>query len=483
VDASIPANLGTWTLRMTVPGSVKPGNCGSTCLIQASVTVPRCVQAWPKVYEAKTPEYLYTDNAGNVFMFLHEANLANNINHAGALPPTQTTGEYTLHYTSQGVTNWGADGKKINFNLGQGDAQLALPVNTQYVNGLNGGISSPPTGIPINELILAEAANATYITRDNTNLYIHSPGNLVTGVSSAPPYYLKFNPATNHLFVVTVSSAAQLTLKQYLLQNNQLNLVLTRQLPNGTLSFVQIDNNNRLFVIQNGVLMQCNYAAANITYSNLNPPVTGLNNTSLSAVWSDNPYTDNRCLLVNQSDNYIYAVDFAGASAKRIFSPNLNSGAALWRYVFNGNDIYIAGIHDIATGLIIGNQAIPGVPPYFHSAFLSKFSLLNDFGLRQSQTPAVPKSKVLVQDGLSVNLLPNPVKDFIYVKIKEIPAKKEGPVLYRIAILDRENKVLKRSISYGNTIALQVTELPPGVYFLTVTDSNGSRVTQLFVKE
>ncbi|MBL7700695.1 MAG: T9SS type A sorting domain-containing protein [Ferruginibacter sp.] len=485
VDASIPANIGTWTLRMIVPGAQNYGSCGSTCTIQAKVDLPNCGSSWPKVYQGKASQYLGKDVSGNIFMYLHSASFANNFNHAGALPATQNTGEYTVQYSAAGYTNWAADGKSVQYSLNSGDVQLydwMSMHNTQYVNGTTGNASAGPAIVPAGELIIAEAANGSIISRDRANFYVHTVNNTTTSIPLAAPYYVKFNPVTNSLLVVSVTSNTVLTLQQYLLQNNQLNLQLSRQLPNGTLQFLQMDNSDRLFVVQNSQVQECNYTANPVTFST--PSLTGFNNTAILALSSNNPYTESRCLVFNNADNYFYALDFASGNSRKIQSSGTGTNLIPLLYMFDGNEVYLAGTILYNTTFTIGNQTIAAVPPYGNSVFIAKFNLLSDFTRREAGNAMVQRNADALPESLSFTLSPNPATgSTLVLQITEKLPKASTVGTYRISIADPAGRILLQTTSNLPRVNLNITGLKPGLYSLKVMNRQGGTTTRMFIKE
>ena len=96
--------------------------------------------------------------------------------------------------------------------------------------------------------------------------------------------------------------------------------------------------------------------------------------------------------------------------------------------------------------------------------------------LEKPSTPAVwqPAGKPTAPATLEFQLQPNPARDHLVVKVVE----GEGKVVY---LQDYSGRPLRQQLLTGGTLELDLSELPAGIYFLTMTGEQTGPVTRRFV--
>jgi hypothetical protein len=481
---------GTWTLHMRIPSVNVLANNTPTVLatsnscstntdeVTATVYVAACTScntntgSWPKVYDGKAPEYLFRDNTCDLFMFLHESDPSQNTNHNGVLPGAPFTGEYSFQYTFNGTTNWTKTDVSPLFVLQNGNVQLS---NYTYVDGNTGTIVSGPALVPANEQILAETSTGSYITKTGTNLYVHSTSG-TTSVSTGQVYKTFFNLTSNKFF--TIETYPVFLFKVYNLVGNNLVLSYNNSLPSypNAPELVQITNGDRAFVVKNAQLQEYDYV--NNSFSPVG--VAGFNNNSILAIASNNPYTADKCAVISQADNYLSAIDLTTLTERKIQTSNFDYGNFMLYYVLNGDNLYLAGIVDGLSPTIIGSQSIqpvPGLYNSYHSIFLTKFSLQNDFTTRSAVDRDV-KESLGIDKRFSVTILPNPAKSVVHIMV----SGKTGNV-YKISVLNANGSEVLTKETKQDHLDLNISMLQKGMYYLVVTNKEGKQLTRSFVKQ
>ena len=432
---------------------------------------------WPKVYDTKAPEYLGKSNNGNILMVQHEIQtFIPNINHQGFLPNTPPSGweDYTFHYTTGGITNWTKQNVGPLFIMNSGDVQLN---DYSYVNSSTGAVAPPPVLVPFGEKIIAERGIGDFLSMVNMTtppysgtIFIHSPIAGTTTLNTGYIGYTKFNPLTNKLFVIQGYPNAVFQI--YSVTSNSFTL-LTSNSAAGIGEIVQIDNQDKVYVIQNGVLKEYDYNSPIPIF----PPLTinGFSNNNLSNVYSYNPYTENLCFVIQSVESKLYFIDLLAETEK--YTTISVGCCSMMQYVFDGNDLYLAARNLDGVVTIIGNQQIPYVNST-QSTFLTKLNLQSDFSSRPSGSS---NNKIQSGDNLfTVTLYPNPASNDIKAVIDEKNNLKES--VYSVSIIDQiTNRVMRRD-KYQSGSNLNISGLKPGVYYLVITNDKGEKFGKIFSK-
>jgi Secretion system C-terminal sorting domain len=498
VFTDISAEIGIWTLKMTVPGAISGGgNCiappSPACNIQATVNVPACSNpVWPKVYgttSVVSPQptgRLRIDNNGNVFMGLSSPNMTVNINHDGGAVPT-TSGEYCIHYNkSTGITNWISAGitDRLGIVLNSGDIQIITSnfpqtINTIYRNCQTGLQTPGPSIVPANEIILAED-NGTYLTNSNTHLWVRSIAGSTSTQFNFPFYYSTsinraiYNPSTKKLFVCT-EGAGVVKIAVYKLINN---VLVPQNNPNNTPPqvglIVQVNTNDEVFTVGHG-FGTYKYDYINNTYSPF---------FNAGAHESSNNYVEDQQLFSspNSNDYSLYYINTKTLMQKKISFTSIVPGN-FFIHLFEGDDLYYTGGYELQS---VGTHAIPQIGGPI--VFLDKLNVQSDFTLRTvspaaakaaAHEVATAKSSNTVSTG-NIIITPNPASDKIRVELKEF-AQMPVPTC-TISIYNTTGiMVLTRKVNSAIT-DIDIKSLTPGVYHLSVTH-NGIRRTKYFVKQ
>lgn len=478
VDASISANLGTWRLTMTLPGTTTTNSsCGiQDPIVTATVTIPSCSSAglWPKAYG--TVDGLlsfFKDNKGDVMM--SAAGLMNTgpfYNHAGVFPSPAVLYSSTFQYTSAGVTNWIKPDKLPVFAFKSGTVQLQdLGYNNAgFINGSTGNAVAAPLALAQQERIIAETNTGAVITLLNNQFKVYAGGNSSTvNTGSSGALFCKFNPVKNNLIVV--EPYAQ-TFRLYHFTGTSLSLTASTSIPFSS-DIYQADDNDRCYYLAqsagNTVVKVYDYTTGASSVVSVN----GFNNQEVAPFRSGGNYTNNRCLIYCNADHYLYLVDFFTQAVRKVLTVNYTAEGMS---ELDGNDVYIAGYFNYAFPLMsIGNQDIPLPPGNIPvPVYITKLDLLSDFGAKDG-----PTRKDAPGDAFSISLSVNPVPaNEVRIGITD-PGNAS---LHSIIVTDPSGKIVQQQQTSEQTISLDVSKLPAGVYHVTVTNAKKERAATSFVK-
>lgn len=445
-------------------------------------------QAWPKVYERgiKWPGAVTISTNSNILFSMYSVNVQNNVNHNGPLPPN---GSSLIQYNALGVTSW-ANGllnasslhlfpmqngniRMIDYNFGS--------QNFTYFNSATGVASPGPFLVPSNEYLIAETNSGAYITT-NEGLVTNDVDYKIFIRSLSGTTYIQrrhgiqwFNPATNKFFISTVitspGGSVSRIFEVYQVINNAFSLI-TSTTALGGYAPAFIDNQDRAYVEQNGILYRFDYY--NNTFTVVSMP--GFVNGNLYASSSMQFYTRDKYLVYNTSQQKFYLLNFNTQVAKSIPAVNL-----VWcNYQIDGDNLYMSGT--IAQNPItIGQQVIAPVVytgPVQNSNFITKLSINNDFSFRNSS----PEPSGIESQKLSFGFVvsPNPAGNTLSISITE-KSKEQTPV-YRISVIDQTGLTRKHDKTSLSHRVLDISGLAPGVYYIEVINEQGERSARPFMK-
>lgn len=526
INVNDPFNVGTWTFTLTMPNAtiISPMPCSSQGAVTGSVAISNVCNApvviWPKVYSyARAPNCLLKDNANNFVVKFLATNITQNINHSGFFPttPPGINHELTLHYNNSGETSWYIEHTltpsydEPQFITSAGDIQWSGSPNTLYTNSASGNPSNGPSILPspTNEIIIAEINSNAFITKTSSTINLHS-SNGISSISINGSIITKFNPFTNKFFIVetALTSPFITSFTVYNVNNNgTFSFVKSNFIPN--LAFVQIDNTNTTdnsYFIDSHILVRYDYQ------NNIFTPVSISNftNNNIYGIHSNNPLTENRCLIVNRVEGKIYSLDLVSSTSNFLSTLNLpyndNLPAIQWlsfnyHFAYYLDDVYITGGTQSGNDLQIGNQLIPALGNFQHSVFFTKFNLSefsfsktsdnysfkqtpNDYSLEASQKT----SKIYQADNLKpkvifdgVVLSPNPVRDLLSISM---PTNNNfsSNSLHTISIYNNVGVKVLELKKTGKTIFIDTQKLNAGSYFILLRDEKGNRSSKSFVK-
>jgi Secretion system C-terminal sorting domain/Pregnancy-associated plasma protein-A len=452
-------------------------------------------ELWPKVYSySRLPEVLLTDNSGNFVVDFLASDISQSINHVGPLPPPppSSSENITFHYNQTGITNWYkayASVPEPVFVLNNGDIQWS---DYSYTNITNGGSVPPPQFVPAGETLIAETNSGQFITKDDNNIYVHT-GSATTSVTNIGFFQAKFNKNSNKLYVIKYGSSYQFGI--YQLSGNTLNLVTSNQIFESTydLVFAQVDNQDNIYVIKNNIFQQYN------PVTNSFAPITtisGFTNSNIYRLVSDNPYTENKCLVINKLENRIYSLDLIALQSRKINTinfpypefPVFQTILGGFRYLFEGDFLYLAGSTSSNipnNNLSIGNQSIPVLGQLYHSVFFTKFNLITDFSSRQSEA-SFSKNNAFKTEQADENIFktivaPNPVKDLLQIRFEE--KNNYNYKTYYISIINSYGNIVLNQFTAQKNIAINVNVLIPGIYYILVVTTKGEKSSRIFLKQ
>lgn len=476
VDASDPLNVGTWTLKMTAPSEIATNNsCSQT--LSASVIVPGC-NFWPKVYSTGDSFFgLLSDNNGNVMASMYGLMTGyTNYNHVGTFPSSTVLLNACIQFTTAGITNWYTNnGYTPNFAFQSGIVQLGAIVSggiydSYFVNGTTGVTVSPPSGIPLDEVVLAETTNGTIITYINQTLKVYSPsGNSQASLSGVPNIY-KFNRSTNTLYLSeTIGGNDYFTMRNF----NGTTFGTPTVLSSNNPILPYIDNTGNFYYISGGVLMEYDYT----TSTGSSVSVTGLNNSNLqlSSQGYRHYYTQDKMIVFNSGDNYIYAIDFPTMTATKVFTTNFASG----KFVIEGDMLYLAeNWNNTPTSSIgIGSQTIPLPLSTQLPFFITKLSLQNDFSRQASNGFTASKKQ---EEQLKITLAPNPSVNIINVNV--LKQDKQSNENYAYFVTNRNGKVVWQCKNCPPFIQLNISNWEKGVYHIEAINARNEKTVVPFLK-
>jgi hypothetical protein len=482
VDASVAANQGTWTLEMTVPSIVaNTNNCVAALLpVKASVVVPACPSGlWPKAYGTKPAHTLFLTDNGNIVMLFAPLPASPYMNHTGLYLPN-TGISSTMQYSLTGFTNWTSNLYPF-FPLHNGAIQMS---DHNYYNSATGNLTTGPSVVPSNERIIAQTNDGNYISSNEINsmcwgcglfyagqIFIHTN----SGLTSAPlniNNYAKiiFNPFTNKLYIKINN-----ILSVYLIVGNTFSLLSQTTI---TGDLVQITNTDKIFVVNNYQLKEMLLPSG--TYSS--PlSILGFNNNNLgvngsSGTFSDNPYSENKVLVNNTTNNFIYSIDLTNMTSKGIqvsYSPFYNT-----RYAYYGDNVYLT--FSINPPFTIGNQQIPLIGNSGTLCGFTKLNLQTDFSFARPNSTSTEVTKAQApKPSFEVILSPNPASNYLSIIITDIKANKQ-PYTLNFKNLTTNKTITKQTYYSGSPI--NISSLQKGFHYVEITNGAGEVVVAKFLK-
>jgi hypothetical protein len=435
---------------------------------------------WPKVYFGDKYVQLSGD-VNNLFFKTNLHDINPNINHLGASPTAPFIPEYIFHYnTSNSISNWYKDNTGYDaFLLSSRDVQIYTPpgYNFSFFTASSGAPSLPPLPIPSNHKIIAEKSGPAYVTHSingsNTYLSIIS-GQGTSTINSDFISYSKFNPSTNTLFIFRYNFSFNVIIVDvYDITSNSFNLICTRQL-NYNDRVVQVDNQNRLYIEQSGILKELNCVTG--IYTTIS--ISGFNNSNIVSFYSDanpsfvGPYTKDVCLVGSTTDEKIYALDFVNLTSSYIQTTGLLNSSHVWQasnstdYLISGVDIFICG--GIMNSIQIGSQQIPFLNIGIFSNYLTKLNLISDF----STLPVWSKNLVNRQEKLfNILAFPNPFKENLKIIIEE--THKSTSNRYFLTLVDQNGIIVIQKTGYLSGNELDLSNLRAGLYYLIIKNEKG----------
>jgi hypothetical protein len=456
---------------------------------------------WPKIYESQESNGIKLDNTGNLFSVSAGINMANNVNHYGAI--TNVYGTYSVQYnTTTGISNWFGSGLFPTFSFSNGvDQFLNNSASVIYKDGTTGNPASGPSYLTASEKVFAED-NGVLITHDpythDLNVKSSSISNTITipsysgyawyGIDNWPVY----NPATKKLYFSRY--AYHLGNQTYLLYIYQLNSNNTLTLVNNPLlnqvKITQVNSADEIFVYNNGTLQKYDYITG--TYTPVVIP--NFNNTSLEYVMPTNQIAEDRIITINSTDHMFYCINTVTKTSKKIaYTPPSSTLQFYTYYAFNGNDVFISG-EFMGPGFTIGNQSFPLLGTA--SAFVTKFNLQTDFSLR-SPSENFAKSHQLIKEPISsvqqndkvadqaaiftAVLSPNPAKNSLIINLKQKDGAKAE--LFNISVTNSLGIVMLIKNTTQNTVMIDIAAFKAGTYYVTISTGKGDKLTHVFVKE
>jgi hypothetical protein len=476
---------------------------------------------WPKIYEAAESEGFKIDNNGNIFSKMGLLNAANNINHSGV--PPNVYGDQYVHYNKvSGYTNWVSTDLVVGLTLNSGVVNFLnhsipnpYPLTNNFRNGNSGVLVNGPSNAPANEELLVEN-NGGLITQAGYSLKTYSPsGILVSSISiaSIPGYSLSsnyftsptttspiYNPATNNVYfchtyfsgtfgnIIWRVGIYHFDPVTYTL--SPLNVPSNNQIHG---PFVQVNSAEKIFVYDpvNHILEEYNWQTFQYTPLTIN----NFSNSSLELVGRSYQLVEDRILIKNTNLHYFYCINTGTptyTATKISYTPPSPSSQFYNYYVFDGTDVFITGEYQ-GTGFSIRNQPMPLLGS--GSAFITKFPL-SDFisrptgdnidskPRRDTVNPSFvqgndPKDKKAA-DVIDLTLSPNPAKQTLQVTLNQVSGKETS--LFFISITNAAGVKVLTTFSNKNNIALDISQLKPSVYYVSITDDKKNVVTKVFLK-
>ncbi len=431
---------------------------------------------WPKVYNGKGNMNLLKDNSGNVYMSVHELCLVDNpVNHYGFTPPplapiTNNYEQYTVNYVPNTTnTTWGRALLAPSFALNNGTIQFS---DNTYCNATTGVTVTGPSLVPANEKILAEIGNptTTYITKKDYQLWVH---NSTINISFPVAWNVrsKFNSATNKLYIweVNTPSTGLSQLKIYTFTGTTLTGPTTYSFAAGY-DFVHVNNNDNIFINVSGVLKQFTPPSTFTTMS-----IPGFTNSTISRIDNNNPYTEMRCMVLNQTEKNLYMLDLSPIPGEKKIHQG-NSGQ-VFSYLFNGtNDVYLAG-YNMTQDFPVGPQSIAWLSTH-QNCFLTKLNLSTDFTLRPAATPSIQMEEN--NSSFNVMLMPNPVTGSTFrVAINE--KNRSNNSSYTISVVNQSGRIVLKRNNYVTGTILSLEGMEKGVYHVEVINNEGEKVSTSLV--
>lgn len=474
---------------------------------------PCNITIWPKVYEAVEPGGgVKVDNNGNILCGLNLNNMANNINHYGVIDNTANVG-HTIHYKkSNGMTDWVSQNWWYSTFTSNSSAftQFSLMGPSIYRSTTTGNIVSGPNYVPSDQPIVAED-NGAFITSfiDHTGatmvdeLWVHAPFSVHNSITipCISGYYvginkIVFNPATKRLFMYytnnkIVGNIQKKYLAIYTLSNNTLTNPLHYLID---YPIVGINSLEEVFVLDNnGTVLK--YDHLNNTYSSLGVA----NNNSLTSIETLKQTVEDKIILANfnTSEIYCFNTNPSVLTSKKISATltSTNYNPMLTSYFIDANYVYLVGGFNTPT-FSIGNQTMPLLGNM--SSFITKFHVVSDFSFRSanedfsktkpSDTFFAKPSKTSEEKPLNTrkfdftfSLIPNPVKQKITINL--MGGNKRNFLSHKVAITNAEGVIMFTEVINQSVSFVDVSKLSIGIYYLTISNSYGDKLTKLFLKE
>jgi hypothetical protein len=510
VDASNPNNVGTWTLQMSVPGAVATNNTVSTNnpILQSSVNVGLCNASWPKVYLGRYPSSLSKSINGNIYMnwtaYENSPNFGGliagqpNLNHNGV--PIQPSiyldccRNQMTNYTQNGFTNWSLSNWPLLSSSFSTSSNIISAGGNSFYNNINGSATSLITTLLPNEIIVAELSNGYYLTVAGGTAPITYGGYLndysfytntyrirnTSGIEmhniviSAHDCKMKLKYSSNKLYISTnsyvgydASGTTNSSFKIYDLSTNTFNLI--NSFSNTNFELMQVSDDNKVFGLtnNNGFIVEFN----NNVLSPIILPYSG----RITLVENDNPYSENRHLFrVGLNSNNYFSYDFL----TNTLNPLTTNNCRIERFVYDGPNIYLAGIGFSNTPNTIGNQTFtltnPILVPFINEVILTKLNINTDFN-RMLQT----ENKLQNIINPSFSITPNPSKSEIFINSINLNPKSK----YSIVI---GNTITKNQIvikNYSLNTPINIMKLQKGINFVTLIDDLGNKFSSTLIKQ
>ncbi len=506
VNTSIPANVGTWTLQMTVPNQVNTNNTCSTNGVQGSVVVPACIEppvgVWPKAYistdgitgmNSQCGALLKVFNNGVILNSVETFNYPPNwVNHIGALPNNNWTAFSSMNINILGQTNWFLRSDYPEFALSNGTIQVRNYTttsssfgNTYFINASTGIVTTNPMSTILNgEKIIAETNDGAIFTLYGSPLgsflRIHKSNAIinsinVTALTNSSGFFDKctFNKVSNNLFINSG--------KKVFHYNGSTLIAIATNLTTPTELGLNIATNDNSYFLDNGILKRFDWISGNVLSTN----ITDLVNQNLTVIYNNNFYQSDLCLVFNTVNSNFYLINFSNNTSKKISTTNYLSGTSGGSsfYEIDNDNLYIAGYNYYT--FTIGNQTILGQPPFTAVPhFITKFNIQTDFTLRAATTNENPVSRnsgslqefspTLSSSNIAKPNAEKQILDMNQSKITNITSiqlyNQVGQLLTVATTQKVINELMNNRFSISN-VGVQ------GIYFLKITYKNNSTET------
>lgn len=425
---------------------------------------------WPKVYVGKANQNLIKDNNGNLFMSVHNlVPVKDQINHIGFTPayqsgiPANDYEQYTLNFLYPGTNStWGKPLQVPYFALSNGTVQLS---DLSYVNSLTGAATTPPSFVPPGETIIGEIGSPVnkYLTLAGSalNIYTNSSSDVINVSGNIG---IRINPLTNKLFYFQSGGYQVFDLINF----NSIGGYFYQ----GTAQVLAVDNADVAYVLKNDMVQKVDPALGFVPVS-----IPGFTNSNIKYIKTNSYYTTDRIAVFNQTEKNLYVLDLNNATSRKI---HLNSSnAVIFNYVFDGNDIYIAG-HNNNLPFYLGNNLIPFLPydcDETHNCFITKLNLQSDFTARP--TGEFASSSHGAQTSFDFTISPNPV-DWV-TKLNITANNEPSKSSYRLSIINHMGRVVLNN-TYFNGNDIKLYGLERGVYYIELVNNKGEKVAKKLLK-
>jgi len=483
------------------PGTVHDGYLPQWVHKTIYTPIPTCPGPWPKVYSGVKPVVykLVQGNSGNCFMYFKLKDAVTAINHLGQNFPANNDFYTTNYNTTTGMTNWIYAKESPDFSLSNNSIYLTNSVNG---NGIfrdeNTGL--PVTGpVPLDSRILAED-NGVFITVNSSSGNVF---NIISGgviIASFPMYpgtsYIEkavfdpYDPGGKKLYVSyqTGFNPSDFLLAVYSFNLNTLTLLNNPSLNSLKGPLLQVNKNRKALMLNsNQELQQYDYQTN--SYSPVS--ILGFFNNSLVPISSDNQIIEDKILVFNSSNKKLYSLntDVANPSQKKIqiiFGSGDPIVCPVNKYFYSGDDVFIAGAFT-GSVLQIGNQVMPQLSS---SCFITKFNLLSDFSFTSNTTEQEMKpngvNSISIKNeirapAIELTVVPNPVKNYLQLKIGNSNKKSISP--YLISITNSLGLPVFNKKTNDNYVTVNVADLIQGIYYVTVSTDKATKVTKMFTKQ